>query len=84
MAKPNEQQQPQKTQPAATQQQRTNAVTRYLKEVRSELNKVIWPTREQAINLTLVVLGVMLVMGIILGGTDTIFSGLIQLLIGAF
>jgi preprotein translocase subunit SecE len=82
MANPKEQQQPQKSAPA--QAPRANAVSRYFKEVRSELSKVIWPTREQAINLTLVVLVVMVVMSLFLGGVDAIFSGLIQLLINAF
>ncbi len=82
MANPKEQQQPQKSAPA--QAPKPNAVARYFKEVRSELSKVIWPTREQAINLTLIVLVVMVVMALFLGGVDVIFSGLIQLLIGAF
>lgn len=82
MANPKEQQQPQKSAPAA-QQPRANALSRYVKEVRSELSKVIWPTREQAINLTIIVLVVMVAMSLFLGGVDTIFSALIQLLIGA-
>lgn len=81
MANPKEQQ-PQKSAPAA--QPKPNALSRYVKEVRSELSKVIWPTREQAINLTIVVVVVMVVMSLFLGGVDTIFSGLIQLLISAF
>jgi preprotein translocase subunit SecE len=83
MANPKEQPQPQKTAPTA-QPPRSNAAARYVKEVRSELGKVIWPSREQALNLTLIVVVVMVVMGLFLGGVDLIFSGLIQLLIGAF
>ena len=58
-----------------------NAVARYLKEVRSEMSKVIWPTREQTVNLTSIVLAVMVIMSIFLGVLDYIFGGLIQLLI---
>lgn len=63
------------------EQQDQNAVVRYLKEVRSEMSKVIWPTREQTTNLTSVVLAVMVAMSIFLGVLDYIFGGLIQLLI---
>ncbi len=63
------------------EEQEQNAVVRYLKEVRSEMSKVIWPTREQTINLTSIVLVVMVAMGIFLGIVDYIFGGLIQLLI---
>jgi preprotein translocase subunit SecE len=80
MANPKQQQQPQKSAPAA-QPPRANAASRYIKEVRSELGKVIWPTREQTINLTIIVLVVMVAMSLFLGGLDVIFGGLIQLLI---
>ncbi len=63
------------------QKQQQNAVVRYLKEVRSEMSKVIWPTREQAINLTSIVLTVMIAMGLFLGLIDYIFGQMIQLLI---
>ena len=63
------------------EQQEQNAVVRYLKEVRSEMSKVIWPTREQTVNLTSIVLAVMVIMSIFLGVLDYVFGGLIQLLI---
>lgn len=63
------------------EQQDQNAVARYLKEVRSEMSKVIWPTREQTVNLTVIVLVVMVAMSIFLGVLDYAFGGLIQLLI---
>jgi preprotein translocase subunit SecE len=58
-----------------------SAITRYFKEVRSEMSKVVWPSREQAINLTIVVLVVMVAMAIFLGVLDLLFGELIQLLI---
>lgn len=63
------------------EKQDQNQVARYLKEVRSEMSKVIWPTREQTINLTGIVLVVMIAMSIFLGVLDYAFGGLIQLLI---
>jgi len=35
--------------------QKENRVVHYFRETRAELRKVVWPTREEAINLTLVV-----------------------------
>ena len=58
-----------------------NAGVRYFKEVRSEMSKVVWPSREQATNLTLVVLAVMVAMGLFLGVLDLLFGEMVQLLI---
>ena len=58
-----------------------NAIVRYLKETRAELRKVSWPTREQATNLTLIVLAVTIAMAIFLGAVDFLFATLIRLLL---
>ena len=58
-----------------------NAGVRYFKEVRSEMSKVVWPSREQATNLTMVVLAVMVVMALFLGILDLLFGEMVQLLI---
>ena len=49
----------------------------YLKEVRVELTKVTWPTREQATHLTLIILGASLVVGLYVGGLDVVFTSLL-------
>jgi preprotein translocase subunit SecE len=59
-----------------------NRLVRYFKETRAELRKVSWPTRQQATNLTLIVLAVTIVMAIFLGVVDFVFAGLIRLLVG--
>ncbi len=51
---------------------------RYFKETRAELRKVTWPTRTQAINLTLIVLAVTVVMALFLGAFDLLFATLIR------
>ena len=51
----------------------TSPVT-FLKETRDELKKVVWPTREEVIRLTGVVILVSLVVGIFLGGLDFVFT----------
>lgn len=51
-----------------------NALVRYLRETRAELRKVHWPTREEAWNLTRVVLLVTISMALLLGLLDYLFS----------
>jgi preprotein translocase subunit SecE len=46
----------------------------FFQEAVAELRKVHWPTREQARNLTGLVIGVSLAVGIILGAMDYIFE----------
>ena len=50
-------------------------VKRWLREMRSELKKVVWPTRKQMINNTLIVLACVLVVGIFIWVFDAV-SGL--------
>lgn len=58
-----------------------NAVVRYFKDTRAELAKVTWPTREEGIRLTTVVLVVTTVSAILLFGIDSIFSLIVALLL---
>ena len=58
-----------------------NRIVRYFKETRAELRKVTWPTRREATNLTLIVLGVTVAMAIFLGAVDLLFATLIRLLV---
>lgn len=46
----------------------------FLKEVRDELTKVVWPSRAEVIRLTAVVLIVSLVVGVFLGGVDFLLT----------
>jgi preprotein translocase subunit SecE len=61
-----------------TAQKPENRLVRYLRETRAELRKVTWPTRQQATNLTLIVLAVTLVMALFLGACDLIFATLVR------
>ncbi len=53
----------------------------FLKEVQDELKKVIWPTRNEVIRLTFVVVLTSLLVGIYLGGLDLGLTKLFELLI---
>lgn len=46
------------------------APIQFLKEVASELKKVTWPTREETIKLTIVVIVISAVVGMFIGGLD--------------
>lgn len=58
-----------------------NTPANFLREVKDELGKVVWPTREEIIRLTGVVLIVSLLVGVFLGGTDYILTKLVELLV---
>jgi preprotein translocase subunit SecE len=51
-----------------------NALVRYLRDTRAELRKVRWPTREEAWNLTKVVIIVTVAMAMFLGLLNYLFS----------
>lgn len=66
---------------AKGRQKKENAIIRYLKETRAELRKVSWSSREEAINLTIMVVAVTTVMAIFLGVVDYLFKELFELII---
>ncbi len=49
----------------------------FLRETKDELKKVVWPTRQEVIRLTFVVIAVSLLVGLFLGGLDFIFVKII-------
>jgi preprotein translocase subunit SecE len=56
-----------------TKEPQENALARTVRETRSELRKVVWPTREETIRLTVVVLTISAIIGVILFSADTLF-----------
>jgi preprotein translocase subunit SecE len=57
-------------------------IATFLKEVRAELTKVVWPTRSQLVRYTLVVIGISLFFALYLGGIDALLSWIIGTFIG--
>lgn len=49
-------------------------IINFLKEVKEELNKVVWPTREQTTRYTILVITITVAVGIALGGLDYILT----------
>jgi len=58
-----------------------NRVVRWYRETIGELRKVSWPTPQDALKLTRIVLIVMLATSLLLGFLDFIFSRLVGLLV---
>ena len=61
---------------------RKNAIVRFYRETIGELRKVTWPTRQEAINLTIIVLVVTFGMSAFLGFLDYLFSRLFAVILG--
>lgn len=53
----------------------------FLSETRSELKKVTWPTRQEVIRLTGVVIAVSVIVGVFIGGLDFVFTELLQFIL---
>ena len=57
---------------------------KWLRDMKSELKKVQWPTRKQTINNTLIVIACVIIVGIFIALFDFVAGEAIRLLIGAF
>ena len=58
-----------------------NALVRYFKDTRAEVAKVTWPTREEGLRLTWVVLVVTIIATVAIFGIDFLFGMLVRLII---
>ena len=58
-----------------------NPIVRYLRETRAEVAKVTWPTRDEWLRLSGIVMAVTVVMAIILGLADAVGAWLISLIL---
>ncbi len=58
-----------------------NFIVKYFKETRAELKKVTWPTRQEALNLTFIVVAFTISMAALLGIIDYIFAWIFGLII---
>jgi len=58
-----------------------NLVAGFLAQVQQELKQVTWPTRQETLRLTLMVIGVSVAAGIYLGGLDYLFTNIMGLIL---
>jgi preprotein translocase subunit SecE len=62
------------------EEQTGSGIVTYIDETRNEIRKVVWPTREEAWNLTVVVLFVVMLVMLIIFGIDFVFSQVFRFL----
>lgn len=55
-----------------------NKIVKWFRDLKSEIKKVVWPSKKQIINNTGIVLFVMVLTGLVLGGIDFGLSELIS------
>jgi len=53
----------------------------FLRETYDEIKKVVWPTRNEVIRLTLVVITISILTGLYIGGLDYIFTKITELIV---
>ena len=59
-----------------------NKIQKWWNETVGELRKVTWPTKEEALKMTKIVIVVVLATAVFLGVVDFVFSRLVGLLLG--
>lgn len=60
----------------------SNSAVSFLKEVREEVKKVVWPSRQETIRMTAIVVGASAVVGIYLTMLDYILNRAVGLIVG--
>lgn len=58
-----------------------NGIKRWFREMKSELKKVVWPTKKQVMKNTIVAVTVMVVSGVVLWAFDQVAMLVVQTLI---
>ena len=58
-------------------------IAKFFRDTKSELKKVVWPSKHDVKNNTITVIVVVLIAAVVLIALDLIFGGAIHLLIGA-
>ncbi|MGB2761938.1 MAG: preprotein translocase subunit SecE [Minisyncoccales bacterium] len=56
----------------------SNKIITFLKEAKLELKKVNWPTRQETLKYTLIVVCISIAVAIFLGGLDVVFNRLLE------
>jgi preprotein translocase subunit SecE len=54
---------------------------KFLGEVKNEIDKVTWPTRNETVTLTIIVVIISVIVGLYLGGLDLLFTEMLKFLV---
>jgi preprotein translocase subunit SecE len=65
----------------AVQTEKGRAVWNFMLDSRTEVRKVVWPTRQETTQTTLIVMAVVALMGVILWALDSLLGFLVRLLL---
>ena len=57
--------------------------TRFFRDQKSEMKKVVWPSKKQIKNNTAIVIGAVVVSAVIVGGFDMILSTIVKIVFRA-
>ena len=52
------------------------------KEIKAEMKKIVWPTKSQVINNTIVVIVVSIIAAVVIFGLDTVFGFIVRFIYG--
>ena len=63
---------------AKNQKKQPNSVAKYFKDLKSEFKKVVWPTKKQVVNNTMVVLATIVILGVFVGLFDVLAGWLLK------
>lgn len=66
----------------ALQTAKGQALFSLAKEARVEIRKVVWPSRQETTQTTLIVVAVVLVMALLLWGLDSLLGWLVSMIVG--
>lgn len=66
----------------ALQTEKGRQVSGFVRDAQIEVRKVVWPTRQETTQITLIVIVVVIIFAILLWVLDLILGGLVQALIG--
>ena len=59
-------------------------IAKWLRELKSELKKVQWPTAKQTVNNTVIVIACVIVIGVLVCVFDALAGGVISAILGLF
>ena len=57
-------------------------ISRSIRDMRGEMKKVVWPSRKQILNNTLVVLAAVAISAIFIGGLDSLLGFVVRFVLG--
>ena len=71
-----------KSKSSAKTEKKKGGIKKYFKDLKSEIKKVVWPSKKQVINNTGIVLTVVIIVGLFLAGIDAGLGAAIKAMLG--